>query len=172
MKIYKIHFGYAFAISLFLLINSHTAIRQFLDPTYHIARSRFMPRALFWYFVVFCWYMVLKTAYKVEITEDGTITTTSILKKHILTANDIISVKESSFFVYIFTKQGKISVSTLIDGIPNIKEIFNAHSEADSGEIKGIQRARGASKVIKIIAVLILVIYAIYVEYMQWTVYR
>jgi len=64
MKNYKIHFGYTFAISLFLLITGHTVIREFLDPTYRIASSRYMTRALFWYLVVFFWYMFLKTAYK------------------------------------------------------------------------------------------------------------
>lgn len=169
MKTYSIHFIYPVALGVFLIIGSNTSIQEFLDPTYHVISRWYVPRALMWYFFAYGWFRFFTSVYKVEVDENGAFRLRSILKTQIITFSDVIAVDEGRIFVNIFHKNGKTSVTKLIDGISNISTVLQGtcqpYLKAEKPHITP------AKMILKITFILLLVAYAVYVEIEQVRLY-
>ena len=165
MKKYSIHFIYPVVLGIFLIIGANTSIQEFLDPTYHVISRRYMPRALIWYFFAYGWFKYFTSVYKVEVDEDGFFRLKSIIKTKIIKFSDVIAIDEGRIFVNIIHKNGKTSITKLIDGISNVSTVFQGacqqYLKAEKPQISQTKR------ILKIIFILLLVAYAVYVEVEQ-----
>lgn len=174
MNTYKVHKAYILALGLGLLILAAITIREFIDPTYHAVSARYFPRALFWYVVVYCWYKFLTTTYKIEIKSNDSIILTSLINKKELHVNDINSIRERTLFFDIFTDGGSTTISTLIDGVSNVKTLLQSTTQKTSTD--KICRITTSHKTMKqrlmqIILFILLTAYAVYIEIQQIALY-
>jgi hypothetical protein len=161
---------YILILGLGLLVLADTTIREFIDPTYHVVSARYFPRALVWYVVVYCWYKYLTTAYKIEIKEDDSIRLTSLIKKKELHVNDIKAIRERTLFVDIFTDGGSTTISTLIDGVSNVKTLLQATTQkTTTGKISQITTSHRTrrQRLMQITFFILLAAYAVYIEIQQ-----
>jgi hypothetical protein len=171
MKSYSVHWINIVVIGVGLLILSDITFQEIIDPTYHVVSSRYMPRALMWYITAYGVYKFLTSAYKISFFGDGTIRLYSILRKTNINTNEIIKIKSYIMFVDIVTARGTYAVSSLMDGISNIKNVLvpiandTSKKEDDSGIWASGEIDR--NKIIKICFYIILIIIAVFVEWQQ-----
>jgi len=147
------------------MIGANTSIHEFLDPRYHVVSSRYMPRALVWYFFAYGWFKYFTTVYRVEVDENGFFRLRSIIKTEIIKFGDVVAINESRIFVNIFHNKGKTSISKLIDGVANISTVIEGacqpHLRTEKINISPKKR------ILRIICILLLAAYAVYVEVEQ-----
>lgn len=169
MKKYSVHFIYILLILVFLYFLTTESVKMALDPTYRPI-GRYIPRALTWYFCIFLWYSCLIIAFKVEINENRSIKTFSILKNDIISPDNIISIKDSFLSYTVVHTRGKTKVSNLIDGVKDIKSsLLGLASSTMDQKTNLVGRAKnedvGFGKMfLKIALVLFLIGFALYVE--------
>ena len=169
MKKYSVHFICILLILVFLYFLTTESVKMALDPTYRPI-GRYIPRALVWYFCIFLWFSCLTIAFKIEIAENGSIKTISILKKEIIFPDNIISIKDSFLSYTVVHTLGKTKVSNLIDGVKNIKtSLLGLTSCTIDQKTDSIERAKrediGFGKMfIKIAIALFLIGFALYIE--------
>jgi hypothetical protein len=126
MKTFKVHWIYILILGLGLSILAYTSTRELIDPTYHIVSRLYLPRPVLWCFVVYCWYKFLTTAYKVEIDEQRSIRTISLTGSKKIILGDVEKIEERMMFIQVVYSQGTVSISTLIDGISNVKGMLKS----------------------------------------------
>lgn len=125
MRTYKVHWIYILVLTLGLSSIAYTTTRELIDPDYYVPGGRYLPTPIRWCLTAFCWYKLLTTVYRVEIDEQGCMTLISFVKKKVLSGG-VQKVKESTMFIDVVTSQGSICISTLIDGISNVRRSLNS----------------------------------------------
>jgi hypothetical protein len=168
MKSYSVPWINIIVIVLFLYVLCDTTIKSIFDPTYHIRR---IPRAVFWYFTVYYFYKCLTTAYKISLFEDGSIKLCSILRSTSIDTTEIIKINSYIMFVDIVTKRGNFSVSSLMEGVSNIKKVLlplvkDKPEKEEPNEID-VKKVIDGKKVLKICFIIILIVFAVYIEWQQ-----
>lgn len=175
MKSYSIPWINIVVIVVFLYFLGDVTINSFLDPNYLLVGAKRIPRAIIWYITVYLCFKFLTTAYKISFLENGSIELRSILRSTSIEPNEIKKINSYVMFVDIVTEKGNYSVSSLMVGVSNIKEVLlplvkdNPAQEASNerGAIKVIDR----NKVFKIIFIIVLVAFAIYIEWQQLIIF-
>jgi len=175
MKNFSVHKVCIAVIGAFLVILGINTIHEIIDPTYHVASTRYVPRALFWYVVAYCWYKFLTIAYRIDLIDDKSIKTTSFTSRKLIDSRDIVSIHEHVMFIDVITNKGTVSVSTFMDGISDIKQILKSvatKSISDSSkegapdvEVSFVQKRN--RKILKTFAVIVLIVLAVLVEWQQ-----
>jgi hypothetical protein len=80
----------------------------------------------------YCWFKYLTMINKIVITEHGYMKLTSLIKKREVAASDIRVKKRGMFFVVVTCGQGTFNVSTLIDGISDVSQLFQKKQDANN----------------------------------------
>jgi len=124
MKSYSVHWINIVIIGVGLFILSDITVQQIIDPTYHTGGIRYFPRALIWYLTAYCLYKFLTTAYRISFLEDGSIKLYSLIRRTCINTAEIIMIRSKMMFVEIVTRRGRFYVSTLMEGISNIKPVL------------------------------------------------
>lgn len=129
MKIYRIPKEYVFIIiPLILGIFTYSGI-----PPYDAYMFYYGP--LIGLLSLYLCYKVFVTAYYVKIVSDeNSIEVRTILRRVVLKANDVSRIKEGMLFVTIETAQGNVSLTTLMENIPAIKNAFKSLNPDSSYE--------------------------------------
>ncbi len=149
---------------------TESTVRELLDFNYHSPGP--MPRALGWYVCIYLWYSLFTTVYKIQIDEDNSITAIGLFRTIKLRAEDIIEIKDQLTSLKVRHRAGSFTVTTLIDGVGNIKTLFHSVKTISSDEtdlIASDKSKRSQQTVIKVIIVLLLIGFAAYVEYYDQT---
>src|SRR6185369_2991275 len=134
MKKYTIHPIYPIVIGLGLLVGGIACIKELLDPNVH-EFSWLWPRVLPWYLFGYGWYKFFTLNFLVEVHDEGYFRLRSLMRTQAINCDDIYHVDDKYGFIRIFHKNGKTSVTELIDGISSIKSVFPEKAERE-------QRAR------------------------------
>jgi hypothetical protein len=113
MKTFKVHWIYILILGLGLSILAYTSTRELIDPTYHVISTWYLPRPVFWCFVIYCWYKFLTTAYRVETDEQGFVRTISLTGSKKIISGDVEKIEESMMFIRVVYSKGTVSISTL-----------------------------------------------------------
>jgi hypothetical protein len=100
-----------------------------IEDIFDIAYGSRMPLSLQIFMMMFFWYEMFTTAYKLEIRENHTIKASSLLKTTEIRVEDVVSVSDYSYSVTVLHKKGRLKVTTLIDGIGNVKNLFPVSHE-------------------------------------------
>lgn len=168
MKTYSVHKIYIYIFGIALLFFGYSTVREIIDPRYQMP-NMFVPRAVFWYVVIYFWYEFLTVAYKVEFLGDELIRTTSLLKKTLINMNNIRAIKDMRTHVTVIHDNATTRISALIDGVGNIKDLLvaapakTAEERAEEGKKKLITTRR----LVTILVGLILIAIAVYIEIQQ-----
>jgi hypothetical protein len=169
MKTYSLHYIYRLLFAIFLIIMTDSTIRELLNPNYSSPGP--MPRAMGWYICAFLWYALFTMAYKVQIDDNNNITVTSLLRKITLRPEDVIKIKDYRFFLKIFNAASTFYITTLIDGVANVKTIF-AHSNSPVGVKSDINGATTEDRkkirnrtILTYLIIILLIAFAIYIEF-------
>jgi len=73
---------------------------------------------------VYLWIKFLLTPYRIEIDKDNVINFRSIVKRTIISPNDIEKISDSILSFKVFSKNGNVSVSTLMDRPYELKRLI------------------------------------------------
>ncbi len=151
-----------------LLVFGYGTIREIIDPRYQMP-NMFVPRAVFWYVVIYFWYEFLTVAYKVEFLDNGLIRTTSLLKKTTINMANIKEIKDMRTHVTVLHNNTTTHISALIDGVGNIKDLLvTAPIKTPAKRMEdGKKKLITSRRLVTILVVLILIAIAIYIELQQ-----
>ena len=169
MKRYSVHYIYIGIILLFLGFLTIETLKTALDPAYD-PPGRYIPRALVWYFCVFLWWACLVISFRVEISEDNSVKTFSILKRDTITPESILSIKENILSYTVIHTQGITRISNLIDGITNVKSALSwLYSSTMEQKTKPLEKSKlemndFGKMLFKIGLILFLIGFALFVE--------
>jgi hypothetical protein len=171
MKSYSVHWINIVVIGVGLFILSDITVQQIIHPTYPTGGIRYYPRALIWYLTAYCLYKFLTTAYRISFLDDGSIKLDSLIRRTRINTTEIIIIRSNIMLVEIVTRRGSFYVSTLMQGISNIKQLLFSlvKDTTETGETAHIEprQMMDRYRILKICFVIILIVIAVLVELQQ-----
>src|SRR6185369_6305933 len=103
----------------------------------------------------------------VEVHDEGYFRLRSLMRTQAINCDDIYHVDDKYGFIRIFHKNGKTSVTELIDGISSIKSVFPEKAEREQRARSEILYVRSWPTIFKVFFASVLFFYGIYVEIIQ-----
>jgi hypothetical protein len=124
MKSYKMHWINITVIAVFLFGSCHSSINRIINLNNNPFWSWRLPHVVVWCYTLYLLYKVFTTAYKISFLEDGSIKLNSLSRRTTIHPGEILKINSYIMFVDIVTQKGSYSVSSIMEGTDNIKNVL------------------------------------------------